>query len=139
MKKTLFLYLAWVQALIALLGSLYFSNYLNLPPCLLCWYQRIFVFPQVLLLTVGILLKDYRVAIYSLALLIPGWIISVYHNLIYYQLIPDTVSPCQTGVSCTTRLVDYFGFITIPLLSFIAQTVIIVCLLIFYKNNASRN
>lgn len=138
MKRKNLLYLAWAQSLIALLGSLYFSNYLNLPPCLLCWYQRIFVFPQVILLTVGIILKDHRVSLYSLSLLSVGWIISLYHNLIYYHLIPDTLSPCISGVSCTTRLVEYFGFLTIPLLSFLAQTVIITCLVIFYKANATR-
>ena len=119
------LYLALIQAIVAVLGSLYFSNVLMLPPCVLCWYQRIAMFPLFITLIVGILTKDKNTHLFVLPPAIFGWIIALYHCLLYYKIIPDTLAPCSTGVSCTTRFVEYFGFITIPLLSFVAFTVII--------------
>ncbi len=119
------LYIAFVQSIVAFLWSMYYSNIAHFPPCVLCWYQRILMFPLVLILMVGILRKDARVYLYVLPLAWIGWIISLYHNLLYYKIIPDTISPCSTGVSCTTKFIEYFGFVTIPLLAFIAFTVII--------------
>ncbi len=122
------IYIALIQAIIALLGSLYFSNIAGYPPCVLCWWQRIFMYPLVLTLIVGILRKDLKVYQYVLPPAILGWLISIYHNLLYYKIIPDTLSPCSTGVSCTTKFIEYWGFITIPFLSFIAFSVIIIAM-----------
>lgn len=122
------LYIAFIQSVVALLGSMYFSNVLMFPPCVLCWYQRIGMFPLVAIFAVGIIRKDRLVHLYALPLAIFGWTISFYHNLLYYKIIPDTLAPCSTGVSCTTKFVEYFGFITIPLLAFVAFSVIIVAL-----------
>lgn len=119
------LYIAFIQAIVAFLWSMYYSNIAHFPPCVLCWYQRIFMFPLVLILMVGILRKDRKVYLYVLPLAWIGWTISLYHNLLYYKIIPDTISPCSTGVSCTTKFIEYFGFVTIPLLAFIAFSVII--------------
>ncbi len=130
--------IALIQAVIAFLGSMYFSNIAGFPPCVLCWYQRIFMFPLALALIVGILRKDSGVHLYILPPAIIGWVIALYHNLLYYKFIPDTLSPCSTGVSCTTKFIEYFGFVTIPLLSFIAFSVIILCMYAqarFIKNN----
>ena len=123
-------HLALIQAIAAFLGSMYFSNIAGYPPCVLCWYQRICMFPLVLTLIVGILRRDARVHLYVLPAAIIGWIIAFYHNLLYYKIIPDTLAPCTTGVSCTTKFIEYFGFVTIPLLSFIAFTVIITFMFI---------
>ncbi len=131
------LYLALIQAVVALLGSLYFSNILMLPPCVLCWYQRIAMFPLFITLIVGILIKDRNTHLFILPPAIIGWLIAAYHNLLYYKIIPDTLAPCSTGVSCTTRYVEYLGFITIPLLSFVAFSVIIL-LMIVRKNAINR-
>lgn len=124
------LYLALIQAIIALCGSLYFSNILMLPPCVLCWFQRIAMFPLFITLIVGIVTKDKNTHLFVLPPAIIGWMIAFYHNLLYYKIIPDTLAPCSTGVSCTTRYIELFGFITIPLLSFTAFTVIIILMLI---------
>jgi disulfide bond formation protein DsbB len=120
------LYLGLIQAIISFLGSMTFSNILMYPPCVLCWYQRIFMFPLSIILMVGILRKDILVHLYVLPLALMGWTIALYHNLLYYKIIPDTIAPCSTGVSCTVKYVEYFGFITIPLLSFVAFSIIIV-------------
>ena len=129
------IYVAWLQALVATLGSLFFSEVMQLPPCVLCWYQRIMMYPLVLTLTVGILLFDRRVRYYVLPLSVIGLMISIYHNLLYYGVIPESLAPCTTGISCTTRQIEWLGFITIPLLALVAFTVITLSI-VFYKRGA---
>ena len=128
------LYLALLQALVATLGSLYFSEIRGWTPCVLCWYQRILMYPLVPILTVGILLKDKRVSLYVLPLSILGFLVSAYHNLLYYGVIQEV---CSQGVSCTTRFFAWFGFITIPLLSLTAFAVITTLMLIHRKEHSS--
>src|SRR3989344_4566821 len=127
------LYIAWFLSLISTLGSLYFSEIMNLPPCSLCWYQRIFMYPLVFILGIGILKKDQNISFYALPLSIAGLIIALYHNLLYYNIIPESAAPCIAGVSCTTKLIEWFGFVTIPLLSLGAFAIITACLIIFRK------
>lgn len=124
------LYLALVQAIVAQLGSLYFSDVMMLVPCVLCWYQRIAMFPLVLTLVIGIVRKIKDTWLLVLAPALVGWTISIYHNLLYYKIIPDTLAPCSTGVSCTTKYIEWFGFVTIPFLAFVAFSVIIVLMLV---------
>ncbi len=126
------LYAAWIVALIATVGSLFFSEVMQLPPCVLCWYQRIAMYPLVLVIAAGVIMRDGRVKFYALPLALSGLVISVYHNLLYYGLIPDSITPCTQGVSCTTVQIEWLGFITIPLMALAAFVLISVCLL-FYK------
>jgi disulfide bond formation protein DsbB len=123
-----FLYAAWTQSLIATVGSLYFSEIMRLPPCSLCWYQRIFMYPLVFILGVGIASSDRRVLWYTLPMAATGWLVAVYHNLLYYKIIPEGFTTCVSGVSCTSKQIEWLGFITIPLLSLSAFTVIAVLL-----------
>lgn len=102
------------------LGSLYFSEIVKFPPCALCWYQRIFMYPILVVVAVGIWKKDKNLAYFTLPFAIIGLIISAYHNLLYYGIIPEVIQPCTVGVSCTARQLDLFGFVTIPLLSLTA-------------------
>lgn len=125
------LYIAFIQALFATLGSLFFSEILKFPPCVLCWYQRILMYPLVIILAVGILRKDKGVYIYVLPFSILGIIIAIYHNLLYYKIIPESQAPCLLGVSCTTKFIEYFGFITIPFLSLLAFLIITLCMVIY--------
>lgn len=127
------LYLAWAVALAATLGSLYFSEVLHLPPCILCWYQRIFMYPLAIILAVGILQRDKNVHRYALPLTIGGLIIAVYQNLLYYNIIPESLAPCTLGVSCTTKQLELFGVIGIPALSLIAFAVIALAMLLHRK------
>lgn len=117
-------YVAWLQALVATGGSLYFSEVLKLPPCVLCWYQRIAMYPLVAILTVAILLREARLRAYVLPLSLTGLAIAIYHNLLYYGVIPESIQPCTSGVSCTTRQIEWLGFITIPLMALVAFIVI---------------
>ncbi len=133
--KNNILYIAWITALFSMLGSLYFSNILHFPPCVLCWYQRIAMYPLVLILGIGIIKKDRHLYNYVLPLSIIGTAIAFYHNLLYYKAIPNSLVPCLSGVSCTTKFIEWFGFVTIPFLSFTSFVVITMAMLIYKKIN----
>ena len=132
------LYIVWVVSLLSVLGSLYYSNVMNLPPCILCWYQRIAMYPLVIILGIGILRKDVKVWITALPLSIIGLFIAVYHNLLYYKLLPEALTPCVTGISCTTKLIELFGFLTIPLQALIAFVVITVVLIAYARGRRNE-
>ncbi len=128
-------YIAWTIALFSLIGSLYFSEVLGFAPCILCWFQRVAIYPLVLLIPVGILLKDKKLASYILPLSVAGLLVSIYQNLLYYKVIPEAFAPCKIGVSCTTKYVEYFGFLTIPLLSLLSLIAITILMVIYKKQN----
>ena len=122
------LYFAWIQACVATLGSLYFSEVMDLTPCVLCWYQRILMYPLAVILAVGILRRDSGVYLYVLPLSLLGAGITVYHNLLYFGVLPESVQPCVLGISCTTKQIEWLGFITIPLMALTAFLVINACM-----------
>jgi disulfide bond formation protein DsbB len=124
---------SWITAWLSTVGSLFFSEVMKLPPCVLCWYQRIAMYPLVVILLIGIWKKDAMVVWYSVPFAIIGWVIALYHNLLYYQIIPEPIGSCANGVSCTTQQIMWFGFISIPLLSFGAFSFILFCLLLVSK------
>lgn len=124
-------YAAWVTALVGMAGSLFFSEVMDLPPCVLCWYQRIAMYPLVLIIGIGIATSDTRWKIYALPLSLIGLAVSIYQNLLYYGVIPENLSPCTQGVSCTERQIEWLGFITIPLMGLLAFVAISICLLIY--------
>lgn len=131
------LYLAWLIAIIATLGSLYFSEVQHFPPCILCWYQRIAMYPLVILISIGLLSRDKGLPRYVLPFSIIGLIIATVHVLLYYGIIPESNVPCSAGISCTTKYIEWFGFVTIPLLSLIAFSVITGCAVVALK--AAKN
>ena len=127
--------LAWIQAVLALVGSLFFSLVMELPPCDLCWYQRICIYPLIIIIGVGIIRKDRNFLYYALPLAVIGWFFALYHNLLYYHIIPESFAPCRLGVSCTTHYYEWFGFVSIPLLSFVSFSFILFCLLGYRKHS----
>ncbi len=117
--------LAWLVAAIATLGSLYMSEMRNFQPCPLCWYQRIAMYPLVVLLGVAVLRGDRDVRWYVLPQALIGAAISVYH----YQLerFPDQEKiACSTDIPCTTIWFEQFGYITIPMMALSAFLLIAV-------------
>jgi disulfide bond formation protein DsbB len=124
-------YLAWIIALLSMVGSLFFSEVMGYPPCVLCWYQRIAIYPLVLIVAVGIVLRDRRMKFYALPLAAVGFLIALYHNLLYYGVIPESITPCSEGASCTTVQIQWLGFITIPLMALVGFAVICICLLLY--------
>ena len=129
----LLLNVSWVMAFVSMAGSLYFSEILHFPPCILCWYQRIAMYPLVVIIAVGILKKDRNLPYYVLPLSVIGGLIAGYHNLLNYQIIPESTAPCLAGISCTTKFIEWFGFITIPFLSLLAFMFITVCIVGYLK------
>ena len=117
----------------ATLGSLYFSEILKLPPCVLCWYQRIFMYPIAFISAIGIYKKDKNSVVYILTLSLVGLTVAIYHNLLYYGILPESIQPCTLGVSCTTRQLDLLGFISIPLMSLAAFVLISLSSLLYIK------
>lgn len=126
-------YIAWITATVATGASLYASEVAHLPPCVLCWYQRIFMYPLVVIIAVGILKKDKTLPFYVLPLSILGAIVAFYHNLLYFKILPESTTPCLLGISCTTRFFEWFGFVTIPFLSLTAFVVITACMVFLLK------
>ena len=129
---------ALIISLTSTLGSLYFSEILKLPPCVLCWYQRVLTYPLVIIFAVGIWKKDKNLPLFVLPLSIIGIVISSYHNLLYYKLIPESIAPCTLGISCTTKQIEIFGFVTIPLLSLLAFLAITILTLLYKKYSATK-
>jgi disulfide bond formation protein DsbB len=132
MKKTL-LYIAWTQALVATLGSLFLSEVLHWTPCILCWYQRICMYPLVIILGVGILKEVEDIEFFVLPLTFIGAIISIYHNLLMYRVIPEALFPCAGGVSCTIPYHFWFNFLTVPLLALTGFVVITICMFVYRR------
>lgn len=128
-------YAILLQAGLAMAGSLFFSEVMKLPPCVLCWYQRIALYPIVFLAVVGILNKDKKLYTYVLPLSLVGLVISVYHNLLYWKILPESISPCTLGISCTSKFFEWFGFVTIPFLGLVAFIAITVLGFISLKKN----
>ncbi|MEO8573162.1 MAG: disulfide oxidoreductase [Pyrinomonadaceae bacterium] len=123
-------YLAWFLALSGTVGSLFFSEVMQYPPCVLCWYQRIALYPLVLIIGIGIVTRDNRMKYYALPLCVAGSLVSIYHNLLYYGVIPDNMTPCTQGVPCNSIQIEWLGFITIPFMSLLSFIAIGLCLLL---------
>jgi disulfide bond formation protein DsbB len=117
-------FVCWLVATASTLAALFFSEVMSLPPCVLCWYQRIFIFPLVLLLPAGLFPFDPKIVRYALPLSLVGGSIALVHVLITIGLIPEGMTPCTQGVPCSQNPIEWFGFLSIPLLSLIAFSVI---------------
>jgi disulfide bond formation protein DsbB len=127
----------WFVAATSTLGALFFSEVMGLPPCVLCWYQRIFMFPLVLLLPIGLFPFDPKVVRYALPLTVVGGAIALFHVLLTWGLIPESVKPCAQGVPCSVNQIEWFGFVSIPLLSLVCF-LIMTALLIVALNRVSK-
>lgn len=127
------LYGVFAMSLVAMLGSLYFSEIANFPPCELCWYQRIALYPMVFISGFAIFKKNRDILLPGFVLVSIGWLIGVFHNLLYYEILPEAAAPCLAGISCTTKYIEWFGFLTIPLLALLGSTGILIALIIHWK------
>ena len=128
---------AWAVALVATLGSLYFSEVLKFFPCKLCWYQRILMYPLVLLLGIAAVRKDYGQTLYVLPMSILGACVSLYHILIQKTGLFKGGGEACGPVPCDIEYINWLGFITIPVMAFTAF--ILITVLCFAVLRASRN
>lgn len=129
------LYFAFIQAVLATVGSIVASEVLKWPPCSLCWYQRVAMFPLILIIPAGILLKDKKLPYYVLPLSIFGFIVAFYQHFLQIRIIPESAAPCSFGVSCLTKYIEFPLGVTFPLVSALAFAFITACMIIFQKSN----
>lgn len=125
---------AFIISLIAMLGSLTYSDVLGYEPCKLCWYQRIFMYPQVFLLGLALFRKEKFIIPYALFLAVIGEIIALYHYTVQLGVFPAPCSVSGYSVSCAKVFILQFGYITIPLMAFTAFVLIIFALLFSKKD-----
>lgn len=112
---------AWVLALAATLGALFIGEVLGQEPCVLCWYQRICMFPLAVILAVAALRADAAVWRYAMPLSVVGALLAAYHTAELAGIIPAALTPCSaTGPSCTGLSMKILGDVPIPLLAFAA-------------------
>ncbi|WP_027481805.1 disulfide oxidoreductase [Deinococcus pimensis] len=121
------LYLAWLVALGATLGSLYFSEVRHFVPCTLCWYQRICMYPLAVLLGIAAYSGDLSVRRYALPLAGVGWLVALFHVLEERGVV-SAPAACSVGVPCTVKWIEWWGFVTIPVLSLTAFTLLLALL-----------
>ena len=126
------IFAAWLVAGASTLGALFFGEVMQLPTCVLCWYQRIFMFPLVLILPIGMFPFDRKVVRYALPLAVLGWLFAIFHLLLIAGIVPESIKPCAQGVPCSEKVIEWFGFVTIPLLSAMAFSAIIALLVLTY-------
>ena len=131
MKKSssTFIFLSFLVATVATLGSLFFSEVMDFIPCTMCWYQRIFMYPLVVILFINLLYPDDKVFKYAMPLVLVGLFFAIYHNLLMFKIIPESVVPCVQGVPCSTEYFNLLGFINIPFLSLVSYSLIFIFLL----------
>jgi len=125
----------WLIACISTLGSLFFSEIMGYAPCVLCWYQRICMYPLVLILGVGLFPLDPKLVRYALPLSVLGTLIAVFHLLLVAGYIPESIKPCVQGVPCSEVQIQWFGFVTIPLLSGVSFLIITALLLMTHRRS----
>lgn len=128
---------AWAIAFAAMAGSLYFSDVVGFVPCLFCWYQRIAMYPLVVVLGVGLLRADTGVWRYSLPLPVAGLVIAAYHVALQFQPTLNLV-PCESGVPCSGRYVAELGFVSIPVMAGAAFMMLAALLLLVRQLEAGH-
>jgi disulfide bond formation protein DsbB len=136
-----FPYLIWGVSVLSMFGSLYFSEIMHLQPCKLCWWQRIFMYPIAFILSVAILRKDTKAYLTVLPLSSVGMVIAFYHTLLQANIIKETLVNCTVdgAVSCANAQINWFGFMTIPFMSFISFFVITsLCVISIFNDRPTK-
>ena len=128
---------AWVVALVATLGALFIGEVMGMMPCLLCWYQRIFMFPLALILGMAAFAEDRRGAVYALPLALGGAAMAGYHSALIAGWVPQWWVPCGAGPSCSEQNLEILGGIQIPWLSLAAFIAIAILLVIDLRKTRS--
>lgn len=132
-SRETYIFIAWAASVIALFGSLYFSEIRQYEPCTLCWYQRILMYPFVIILGIATVKKDYRISLYSMVLSFIGACISLYHYGLQKLSFLADVAPSCGRIPCTGMYINWLGFITIPFLALVAFIIIFICSMFIWR------
>ncbi|QUW23467.1 disulfide bond formation protein B [Sporosarcina sp. Marseille-Q4063] len=122
-----------IVSLVATLGSLYFSQIRGFEPCTLCWYQRILMYPIILIAGIGLFQKNANSALTTAVFAFIGGGISLYHYGIQKLAFLSDSAPACGDVPCTGQYINYFGFVTIPFLALLAFLLIAITSLFMMK------
>ena len=124
------IWLAWVVAVVATVGSLMYSELFHFPPCRLCWFQRIAMYPLAIILLVGAIRREAVVKFYALPIALIGLAVSIYHNVVQFYPSLEGGS-CDPLNPCSARSIEMFGFMDLPFMAG-AGFIVIAVLLAFY-------
>jgi disulfide bond formation protein DsbB len=124
------IFIGWLVAAVSTLAALFLGEVMGYTPCVLCWYQRICMFPLVLILGAGLFPFDRKVVRYALPLALAGWLLAAFHWAVASGLVPESATPCSQGVPCSVEQISWFGFLTLPMLSVLAFSIIIASLVL---------
>jgi len=130
-------FLAWFVATIATAGSLFFSEVMQIPVCELCWYQRIAMYPLVLVLALSLFPYDPRVVRVAGALVAVGWFIALFQVLLVAGIIPEDMRPCVQGIPCSETHITLLGFLNIPTLSLLTFSLVGTLLFLTHRIETS--
>ena len=131
------LLMAWLVATAATLGALFLGEVMGMTPCVLCWYQRIFMFPLALILGMAAFAEDRRGAVYALPLALGGAAIAGYHTALIAGWVPQWWVPCGAGPSCSEQSLEILNGIQIPWLSLLAFIAIAFLLFVYLRKSRS--
>ncbi|MGX5219109.1 disulfide bond formation protein B [Pseudomonas segetis] len=126
---------AWALALVASLSALFIGEVMGQAPCNLCWFQRVFMFPLAIVLGIACYRSDATVWRYALPIAGLGWLVALYHSLLYFGVFGDSIQPCGAGGSCSSSNMTIFGAIALPVLSLIVFSLICMLLLMISRRS----
>jgi len=133
------LFLAWILVTSGTLISLFFSEIVQLPVCVLCWYQRIALYPLVIMLPFALFPFDIKVIRYASPLVIFGWFVALFHVLVVAKIIPEAAQPCVKGIPCSETHFNLFGFLNIPVMSLFTFSIIGLLFFLAKKSDLKRH
>jgi len=118
----------FILALVAVIGSLLFSEVYHVEACKLCWFQRAFVYPQALVAGMAAWHKDVRAYLYLKWMSLIGIVIAIYQMMAQFGVKAVPLLPCvaEPGADCAKITMLEFGYITIPVMSATFFLVVIV-------------
>ena len=127
---------AFLVALVSMVGSLFFSEIAKYTPCELCWFQRILMYPLVLILGIAVVRKERLMAPYVMVLTLIGAVIAAYHYSLQLGVTP--LAPCSEIMgSCAAKQSMTYGYITIPVMSLTAFILIFEAMVVLWQDRHS--
>ncbi|MGE8498923.1 MAG: disulfide bond formation protein B [Pseudomonas sp.] len=131
------LVLSWLLALVATLAALFIGEVMGQAPCVLCWFQRAFMFPLAVILAIACYRSDFAVWVYALPLAAIGGVIALVHSLLYSGIIPQRIQPCSaSGPSCTDANMTVLG-VPLPWLALAVFATLVILLLIIRRRTSA--
>ena len=132
-----FAFAAFLLVLAATAASLFFSNVMKVPVCELCWYQRVALYPLIVIIGIGLFPWNPGMLRTAGALTAIGWLISVFHLLLIAGFIPESARPCVQGIPCSETHFDLFGLLNIPTLSLLTFSLVGALLYLAHRKQSS--